>query len=577
MNEFGNDPGRGSAVLSRRSALRLGLGAAAALTLEDEAAALGREPEGNGLGTAGSAPVVFADVDARARTLAAGPFVPAPADLPPTLAELSYDAYQAIRFRADARPSLGRRFSAQFFHRGFLFRRRIAVFVQRGGGGPEAVAYDAAQFTFGPGAEPAIAAGDGGPAGDLGFAGFRLHYAFDAAGSGRQDEFLVFLGASYFRLRADGQTYGLSARGVCVNTGAPGGEEFPAFTCFWINEPEGADEETLTVLALLEGPSLAGAFQFRVRPGKPSRIEVTASLHLRRDVARLGLAPLTSMFLYGEPGSGPADAGVADDFRPKVHDSDGLLVAAGEERIWRPLTNHRAAPHTSSFRAEPLAGFGLLQRERTFTAFLDVQARYEARPGLWVQPKWDAGPAAAAAGPAASVAESAELEPLSRTGAVQLYEIPSRDEYLDNVVAAFVPDEPARAGRTFALTYELATVGAEPVAALPSPLAHVARTRVGSAERLRPMVPPAPGRRLFVVDFEGPGLPADPAAAVVASVSASAGTLVEPVVERVPQTGGWRLYVEFRPPEPKPDGDTTIRARLDHDGRPVTETWCAVA
>ena len=572
MNATGDDLDREATLVPRRSVLRLGLGAAASLALDTDASALGRVPDEASSGSAIGAPVGFADVIARAEALAGEPFQPAADDLPPALAGLTYDAYRAIHFRPEAGLLLGQRFSAQFFHRGFLFRRRVAVFVQGRERPLEAVAYDATQFSFGPGAERAQNADGGGWPADLGFAGFRLHHAFDPIRPRSQDEFLVFLGASYFRLRAAGQTYGLSARGVCVNTGGPGNEEFPDFTTFWINEPDEADDR-LTVLALLEGPSLAGAFRFSVQPGDPSRLAVSASLHLRQDIARLGLAPLTSMFLYGESGFGSRDTSVADDFRPKVHDSDGLLVAVGAERTWRPLVNIRADPHTSAFAAKPLAGFGLLQRERDFAAFLDVQARYEARPGLWVRPRAKAG----AASDVAAALDGAQPEDAFGAGTVQLYEIPTRNEYLDNIVAAFVPAEPARAGNVLALDYELTTVGGEPAPDFPDDLARVVRTRVGSAERLRPTNPPTPARRLFVIDFEGEKLPNDPTAGLAPVVSASAGSLIEPVIERVPQTGGWRLYVEFRAPIPRAVGDIVVKARLDLDGRPVTETWCAVA
>lgn len=260
------------------------------------------------------------------------------------------------------------------------------------------------------------------------------------------------------------------------------------------------------------------------------------------------------MFLHGANGPGARGAAPFDDFRPQVHDSDGLAVVTRGERLWRPLGNGRAQPQISAFAVDPLEGFGLLQRERDFPAYLDVQARHEARPGLWVTPEAGFG-----------------------RGAVQLFEIPSREEYMDNIVAAFVAEAPVPAGAERALRYTLTTVDAEPVAVVPGTLARVVSTRVGSAERLRPTHPPSPERRLYVVDFVGPDLPADRDARIGADVSASAGTMVDPVVEFVPQTGGWRLYVEWRPPAPLPAGDVILRARLSQGGRVLTETWDSVA
>lgn len=531
-------------TLSRRQTLRTALGAAAG-TLIPGAIDL-NTARTMAAGHLEAGPMTFEGVAALATDLASAPYRPPADDLPAPLAALSYDGYRAITFRSEAALRLGDSFSVQLFHRGFLQRKRVALHLQPPDGPPQPILYRSSLFDLGAGLD-----GHDYPT-DLGFAGFRLHHAFDDGKPAHQEEFLVFLGASYFRLRGRAQEYGLSARGAAIATGGPGPEEFPDFTAFWICEPK-AEARSLTILALLDSPSLAGAYRFEVTPGETSKIAVTASLHPRTAIPRLGLAPLTSMFLHGANGPGGRGAVPFDDFRPQVHDSDGLAVATAEDRLWRPLVNGRRDPQISAFAVDPLQGFGLLQRERNFAGYLDVQARHESRPGLWVVPQAGFGP-----------------------GAVQLFEIPSREEYMDNVVAAFVPREPPAAGTTLALGYTLTTLGAEPDTAVLSALARVVSTRVGSAERLRPTTPPSPERRLYVVDFEGPGLPGAEAA-VAATVSASAGTMIDPVVERVPQTGGWRLYVEWRPPAPMPPGDIILRARLTRDGRPISETWDAVA
>ena len=501
--------------------------------------------------------MTFETLSAQAERLAAAPYAAPPSELPPALTGLDYDGYRSIVFRPSEGVPLGRHFSAQLFHRGFLQRKRVALYLQPRTGPARPIPYESRMFDLG-----GRLAGQGFPA-DLGFAGFRLHYAFPDTpawrAKGFQEEFLVFLGASYFRLRAAGQEYGLSARGLAIGTGAPEGEEFPDFVAHWLCEPE-PDASTLTVLSLLDSPSVSGAYRFVITPGAPARIAVTASLHPRTAIPRLGLAPLTSMFLYGQNGPGARGAKPFDDFRPQVHDSDGLCVATPGDRLWRPLVNGRRQPQISAFGAKPLTGFGLLQRERSFAAYLDVEARQEARPGLWVSP--DQGRAFA-------------------EGAVQLYEIPSDEEYMDNIVAAFAPADPVQPGTALRLAYGLTTVGAEPADAILQPaLARVTETRFGSAERLRPTVPPRPERRLCMIDFEGPSLPMGPDEAVAAEVSASAGTLHEPVANFVPQTGGWRVYVEWRPPQPMPAGDIVLRVRLIRKttplSEPLSETWDAV-
>jgi glucans biosynthesis protein len=497
--------------------------------------------------------MTFEALSEAAARRAAAPYAAAPEDLPAPLAGLDYDGYRAITFRAAESLHLGPLFSAQLFHRGFLQRKRVDLSFQPLDGPVRPIPYESRLFDLG----RRLAGQSFAP--DLGFAGFRLHYAFPDTPAWRpkgfQEEFLVFLGASYFRLRAGNQEYGLSARGLAIGTGAPEGEEFPDFVAHWLCEPE-PGAHSLTVFSLLDSPSVAGAYRFVVSPGDPARIDVTAALHPRVPLAKLGLAPLTSMFLYGENGPGARGAKPFDDFRPQVHDSDGLCVAAGTDRLWRPLVNGRRQPQISAFASRPLAGFGLLQRERNFAAYLDVEARQEARPGLWVSPDPAQGAFAA--------------------GAVQLYEIPSVEEYMDNIVAAFVPDAPAQPGAALQVAYGLTTVGAEPVPAIPeAALARVISTRFGSAERLRPLTPPRPERRLCVIDFAGPALPVGPDELVSAEVSASAGTMHEPVSNFVPQTGGWRIYAEWRPPEPMQAGDVVLRARLVRGGVPLSETWDA--
>lgn len=525
MNFFDAGFIRPGSLLSRRRVLSGALAFASATVFAKYGQVLAKDMEAGGR-------FGFGHVRNIARDLAARPYRPPAETMPDVLRDMTYDQYRAVMFRPDHALWAGEGegsggFTAQFFHRGFLYRRLVRVNVI-GPDGVVPVAYHPDMFDLGGLTVPDIP--------DLGFAGFRIHHT--AGGGSTGDEFAVFLGASYFRLIASGQEYGVSGRGIAVETGSDRPEEFPDFTEFWIERPAPGSGE-ITVLALLDGTSLTGAYRFRLRPGVRTKAEVDAALFLRRQVGQLGIAPLTSMFLHGE--NGPRSF---DDFRPEMHDSDGLLTAStGGEWSWRPLVNGRATPRTTDYRMKDPRGFGLMQRDRDFGSYLDVQAMHERRPSLWVEPRGGWG-----------------------DGAVQLYEFPSLEEYNDNIVAYWVPDRPMEAGAELDYGYALTVMdaGTELV-----PLAHVTATRIGSAERLRPTVPPAPERRFFVVDFEGKGLPGH-GAGVSAEVSATAGIVVEPVVEHVPQTGGWRLYFEYRPERDEP---AQLEARLKEGERVMTETW----
>ncbi len=477
----------------------------------------------------------FDGLKERARTLAAAPYAAPVSSLPPALTTLDYDGYRAIKFRSDHALWRGEKsFTVEFFHAGFLYPNPIHVNIVRPDGTVEPVRYDPAMFDLG-GLNPRDL---GGGKSDLGFAGFRLHYAMHRPME--YDEFAVFLGASYFRLIGSGQQYGISARGIAVGAGLPrGSEEFPAFREFWIEEPAPGAAEII-VSALLDGPSVAGAYRFRLAPGAETGALVEASLHPRKPIERLGLAPLTSMFLYGEYGGERFD-----DFRPEVHDSDGLLIRTAEDEwIWRPLVNVKDERLTD-FPATNLKGFGLLQRDRDFASYLDVEGREERRPSLWVEP------VGAAWG----------------DGIVQLFEYESDTDYDDNMVASWIPRRPVGPGTPIELAYRVTAFDRPEW----PPIGRAVRTKIGSAERLRPTKPPSPERRFFMIDFEGGELPLRlDGQPVEPEVSSSSGDIVMPVVQRVPQTGGWRLYFEFRPAAGQA---AELTARLQLQGRQITETW----
>jgi glucans biosynthesis protein len=448
---------------------------------------------------AGSAPEATpfsaADVLQQARTLAAEKFVRPKAELPKAFQELGYDQYRDIRFKRERAiwASEGLPFVVELFHRGFLFTEPVAVYLVADGQA-RPVAYSPDLFTFGPSVSPPSE----GVVSD--FAGFRLRAVINRPDD--LDEFAAFQGASYFRAVAKGQGYGLSARGLALNTGASEGEEFPFFRAFWIERPS-PEASAMVVHALLDSESTTGAYRFTIRPGDSTVIDVELTLYPRGELKHAGLASLTSMFFFA-----PHDRGGTDDFRPAVHDSDGLAIWTGRgEWLWRPLTNPDTL-QVSAFSDNNPRGFGLLQRHRSFTDYQDLEAHYERRPSLWVEAIGDWG-----------------------NGAVHLIEIPSNSEGNDNVVAFWRPSHPVPAHAEHRFTYRLHWCWTPP--AMPA-LATTADTRVGAG--------PDKGTRRFVIDFVGGRLgELKPDAPVAPAITTSAGNVQHPVAQPNPATKGWRV------------------------------------
>lgn len=482
------------------------------------ATATGGTPQSNPESRYLPTPFDDATVPALARALAAEPHRPRRDPLPPFLARMDYDAYRRLRFdREQALWREGLPFQLQPHHRGFLFHDRVELFeVAEGQATRLRYRPDAFRLDDKPLAEEV---------GDLGFAGFRLLHPLNRPD--HFDEVCSFLGASYFRALGRGHVYGLSARGLAINTAEPGGEEFPAFTAFWIERPRPADKHAV-VHALLESPSLAGAFRFAILPGEATAMEVEATLHPRRDVRRIGLAPATSMFYFA-----PHDRARIADWRGAVHDSDGLLIRTGAgEQIWRPLANPQDL-QVSGFQDEAPQGFGLMQRARAFPQFADLEAAYHRRPSLWAEPLSPWGP-----------------------GEVTLVEIPTRSEIHDNIASFWSPREGLRAGTPLALRYRLTWLGE----ALGDPrLLRFATTRHGIADQGR--------LRHFVRDTTP-----EPAPAPLpdAEVQASAGAIEHAVVHPNPETGGLRLAFHLRPGSARL---VELKARLLRAGTPVSESW----
>lgn len=476
---------------------------------------------------------LFNTVAEQAEALSQRPYDAGTGALPEALRDLDYDTYRQIRFRPEAAlwgdEGL---FSVQLFHTGFLFESPVHLHTVEDGE-VMSLAFDPVRFRYDDAAADL-------PLQDLsgaGHAGFRLHFPLNRAEY--HDEFAVFLGASYFRLVGRDQGYGLSARGLAIDTALPRGEEFPAFREFWLVKPA-LDANRMTVLALLDSPSLAGAYRFDIVPGRDIQMEVTARLFARRDVERLGVAPLTSMFAHGD-----TTARAVDDHRPAVHDSDGLLVHTGRgEWIWRPLTNPRSLRVSSLLDSDP-RGFGLAQRERNFDRYLDLEARYERRPSQWVEP----------------------LSPWG-AGRVQLVEIPAPDETHDNIVAYWVSDTPLRAGENRELHYLTHTFGTELTQPMP---ARVIRTRQGWGGVPGDLNPPPRSRRHFMVDFAGgelEGLAADQP--VEAKLSTNRGEIHHLQARALPDGRGWRASFRLDPDGRQP---SDLRLQLSLRGEPISETW----
>ncbi len=475
------------------------------------------------------------DLIERARALATRPYSSPDASVPEALRQLDFDGYRQIRFRPERAFWAGEEaFQLQLFHLGSIQDTPVQVHLVDGDA-VRGIPYDPDLFEF-QGAAEAAAALD--PDMVPGYAGFRIHYPLNVPDI--HDEVAAFLGASYFRVLGAGQEYGLSARGIAVDPAVEGPEEFPDFRAYWIERP--TVDGVLVFHALLDGPSVTGAYRFELRPGSSTRLLVDARVFARADVGKLGVAPFSSMFLHA-PGMGPAQ----DDFRPRVHDSDGLQMRTGRgEWIWRPLGNGPGM-HVTSLRSEDPAGFGLFQRTRDFESFLDLEARYHLRPSYWVE----------------------VLEGDWGSGGVELLEIPTDSEFNDNVAAYWVPDEPLRAGEERSYRYRLVTR-----ASLPPDMtvAHVVRTAVGWDALPGQVDPPPRSQRRFVVDFEGGGLDAVESA-VEAEISMPRGSVEGVMVQHLPGNRGRRVTFTLIP-----DGDAPadMRLYLTSEDRVLSETWSYV-
>ena len=518
-------------MIDRRSLLR----AAAAGTAGLAASGFDRRALAAAKLTFGEArPFSHEGLKARVREMANAPYRSPQSPSPDILTRIDYDAHGRIKYRTDLAlfaDGPGRS-PVTFFHLGRYFQKPVRMHAVEGGQARE-ILYDPGYFDM-----PADSPAHELPR-DSGFAGFRFQEARGGSLDWRTNDWVAFLGASYFRAIGELAQYGLSARGVAVNTVVYGAtEEFPEFTHVWFETPA-ANADAVTVYALLDGPSVAGAYRFVMRREKAVTMDVDVLLVLRRDVARLGLAPMTSMFWFSETAK-PTMA----DWRPEVHDSDGLAMWTGTgEHIWRPLNNPPGTQVSAFVDASP-RGFGLLQRDRVFDHYQDG-VFYDRRPSLWAEPRGDWG-----------------------RGSVQLIETATDDEIHDNINAMWVPAEPAVAGQTIEIGYRLHWAADEPY---PSPLARCVATRLGNGGQ--PGTDRPKGVRKFLVEFLGGPLKDLPAGKLPEPVlTASRGSFSYVRTEAVPNDvpGHWRAQFDLTATGSSP---VELRCYLRSGNQVLSETW----
>ncbi|WP_300035859.1 glucan biosynthesis protein [uncultured Roseobacter sp.] len=481
--------------------------------------ALAQEP---GLQLGDGTPFDAETVISRARALAAKPYSPRDF-IPESWRNLTYDQYRKIWF--DSRNALwegtDRPQRVDVFPPGLYFPQPVEISVIDGGRA-RPLAFDMGVF------DKTDKFPDVEIDGTLGYSGLRLRAELEQPGIFQ--EYAVFQGASYFRGIGTGEIYGLSARGLALKTGDPAGEEFPDFTAFWLETPQ-PGAKRVVLHALLDSPSCTGAYRFDIMHGETLQMRVSATLFAREDMRHVGIAPLTSMFLFDE-----TMRQRFSDFRPAVHDSDGLLIHNGAgEVIWRPLANP-VSLQISAFSDNNPRGFGLMQRPRTFGDFADLEALYHKRPALWVTPGEDWG-----------------------QGSVALVEIPADLEIYDNIVAYWRPARPIAVGESHQMSYTL-DWGASPAPSSGMPL-RVLNTAIGG----RPE-----GGNIVAIDFEDSALVPDDLSRLDILVRGSAGEVTPGLVQRNPETNGPRLAFTFKPGE----ADLIeFRAQLRLDGAPLSEVW----
>lgn len=445
---------------------------------------------------------------------------------------ISYDHYQRIRFRSEH--SYWRKenlpFQLEFMHPGMHFIRPVQLYSwEQGQALP--IQFSDQYFDYSAVKSLNIEQDEA----RMGFTGFRILSKLGRTGKNSpMNETLVFQGASYFRGLGQDQHYGLSARGLAINTSLEGQEEFPDYTQFWIEKPA-TQAQQLVFCALLESASLTAASRFVLTPNQATELEVETQIYPRvgsNSSIEIGVAPLTSMFFHGENSTQHYG-----DYRPEVHDSDGLLIQQGNDWQWQALSevpyfNLQTTP------VAQLSGFGLMQRDRAFEHYQDLEAHYHQRPSVWVEPLNDWG-----------------------VGAIRLLRLHTRSDIIDNVVAYWTMPKGTVPQH---LKYRLSWRSNDPIQ---HSLGKVVATR--ATNRAVDGLPAHQGRIRFIVDFNQlpkfKGLPK-----VMVGVDGAADT--KPVVIQAnPHIQGWRVISQIFPKTC--ERPIFFSLQLTDGRNPLTERW----
>ena len=480
----------------------------------------------------------FDSFSARMRDLAAQPYQSPELIDSAAYTGLNYDGYRRVQFNTKKARWLGEDhgFQIQAFPPGWLFKEKVSVYeITDGDSHPFAFGSDDFIYHFDDKAEREQMETAEFP----GIAGFRINYPLNRPDMA--DELVAVLGASYFRALGRGNIYGSSARGLLINSWREGPEEFPRFSEFYIERP--SEKGPLTVYAALESQSVTGAYRFVIHPAgenqQETAMDVTARLYFRSDIGEMGIAPLTSMFLFAE-----TNRHEFDDFRPQVHDCSGLVVEpeAGLPQ-WRQLNNNEQLGNSFFWDAN-IRAFGLYQRNREFESYQDAGAHYERRPSMRVEPIGNWG-----------------------QGQVRLIEIPAKSETDDNIAAFWIPNEPPKAGEAREYSYRL--IWGDLMPNDDEPLAHVVETRIGQGGVSG--VENAASLRKFVIDFDGGRLAElSPDTVFEVDATASAGEIIGSTFSQIEANGLWRLVLDV---ETQGQSIIELRASIGSGGEPLTEAW----
>lgn len=477
----------------------------------------------------------FNDVVTQAEKLSKKAYVQPSKNIPSELSSLQFADYQKIYFKHDKAYWSDRksRFKLEFYHEGMYFDVPVKI--------NEIVNNQVNEIKFSPDYFDLSPINlDKLDTKKLGFAGFKVHYPINNPAK-TDDEIFTALGGSYFRAVGKNQHYGLSARGLAIDTGEMSGEEFPRFKEYWIERPE-PNQKHLVIYALLDSKSVTGAYKITLIPSVDTTITIEAKVFFRDSVKKLGVAPLTSMFLFG-----PNQPSPLLNYRPAMHDSNGLSIQAKNEWIWRPLNNPKRLSF-SSYSLESPKAFGLIQRDKGFDDYQDLDDHYELRPSVWVEILND-----------------------WHKGRVELVEIPTADETNDNIVTYWVPEKQYKAGDVLDVKYRL-HYSLNEQQRYPKNEARAESTRLSLGDiKQANLIRKLDGSNAYVVDFVGPNLSEQDPVDVISSINN--GSIVSCDTQYNSVTKGWRVLVRFNVEDNKKPTDIRLQLSSKKSHTIVSETW----